>query len=170
MCILFLKSARCSLKLRTPLLRFCFATVLFIPMNGYINFRTHLQPVDQWASDVLYFTEHEWMLMVGAHSPSSIPLKICSPSDLLNFFNVQGFSRAGYPYFIFSLPVYSPRFDICLFQKKKKRFDICVWFGCDYKESPCRKEAIYIYIYLIFNRSFFLPNKVYIIKIIVVLN
>ena len=150
MCILFLKSAHCSLKLRTPVLRFCFATVLFIPMNGYINFRTHLQPVDQWASDVLYFTEHEWMLMVGAHSPSSIPLKICSPSDLLNFFNVQGFSRAGYPYFIFSLPVYSPRFDICLFQKKKKkkRFDICVWFGCDYKESPCRKEAIYIYIYI----------------------
>ena len=148
MCILFLKSARCSLKLRTPLLRFCFATVLFIPMNGYINFRTHLQPVDQWASDVLYFTEHEWMLMVGAHSPSSIPLKICSPSDLLNFLMYKVFLVQVTPIFIFSLPVYRPRFDICLFQKKKKK-DLTFVFGLDATIKKVHVERkLYIYIYI----------------------
>ena len=39
MCILFLKSARCSLKLRTPLLRFCFATVLFHPHEWVHKFQ-----------------------------------------------------------------------------------------------------------------------------------
>ena len=147
MCILFLKSARCSLKLRTPLLRFCFATVLFIPMNGYINFRTHLQPVDQWASDVLYFTEHEWMLMVGAHSPSSIPLKICSPSDLLNFLMYKVFLVQVTPILFSACLSIVQDLTFACSKKKKKRFDICIWFGCDYKESPCRKEAIYIYIF-----------------------
>ena len=147
MCILFLKSARCSLKLRTPLLRFCFATVLFIPMNEYINFRTHLQPMGLRCTIF-----HGTRMDVDGGGPLSI---FDSFEDLftvwfVKFFNVQGFSRAGYPYFIFSLPVYTPR------------FDICIWFGCDFKESPCRKEAIYIYIYIyiyvcvyfIFNRSF----------------
>ena len=147
MCILFLKSARCSLKLRTPLLRFCFATVLFIPMNGYINFRTHLQPVDQWASDVLYFTEHEWMLMVGAHSPSSIPLKICSPSDLSNFLM----------YKVFLVQVTPILFSACLsiVQDLTFAFDLVATLKKVHVE---RKLYIYIYIYVcvyfIFNRSF----------------
>ena len=147
MCILFLKSARCSLKLRTPLLRFCFATVLFIPMNGYINFRTHLQPVDQWASDVLYFTEHEWMLMVGAHSPSSIPLKICSPSDLSNFLMYKVFLVQVTP-ILFSACLSIVQ-DLTFACSKKKKKDLTFAFGLDATIKKVHVERkLYIYIYI----------------------